>query len=602
MPRILPPLAPGPDTVFLAVPFKDNAQVRGLGAQFHGPRKQWYVPDGLDLEPFRKWIPAMASATAPAPGTAITVRSVTPLVVAKPYAAKLSELLARVNDVMSRAFPLAEWVTAETTKVNFHSSSGHVYIEFSESDAGGQPVARAQAVIWRGNTAVIRAFQNATGIELGPNLKLMVRARPTVSSKGGLMLVIEEINPAFTLGDLEARKREIRQRLKEEGVFQANKRLPEPWDYNAVLVVAPPEAASLGDFVAESHRLERLRLCTFTVVSSRFQGEGAAAEIRQALEAGLAEWPGDGLPDAVVIIRGGGAPDHLAWLNDYALARFICDCPVPVLTGIGHAPDETVLDEVAHRKYDTPSKVIKGIEDCIARRANTAQEMYDQILEVARNWVQRADARLERAMNEVSATARDAVSDAKLATERVFIEVERGARAKLARADVETNEQFGNIQAAALGNVDFLGREVETLFGEVREGAYATLRTADALVDDHLPVVLKQARRDMRQMSRECDAHLRDVELRARQAVAQANRDTEALMFEVLARGPEQTLARGFAMVRAPDEDNRIVMQADSVAAGERIAVVMRDGTLEATVDRFQPADAGGPNVRGDEQ
>ncbi|MDP3639534.1 MAG: exodeoxyribonuclease VII large subunit, partial [Azonexus sp.] len=187
----------------------------------------------------------------------------------------------------------------------------------------------------------------------------MVRAKPVFKAQYGFSIEIDAIDPEYTLGDLEARKREIRTRLQQEGIYDANKKLSSPWDFNAVLVVAPQGAAGLGDFQAEATRLERFGICRFVYATSRFQGEGAANEIKQALQSALQHWRDSAMstPDAVVIIRGGGAVNDLAWLNDYELAKHICTMKIPVLTGIGHERDNTILDEVSNIRFDTPSKV-----------------------------------------------------------------------------------------------------------------------------------------------------------------------------------------------------------------------------------------------------
>ena len=166
-------------------------------------------------------------------------------------------------------------------------------------------------------------------------------------------------------------------------IFDRNRQLPAPWDYRALLVVSPPRAAGLGDFARDADRLQRHGLCEAVYAHSRFEGEGAPASIREAIEAALATWPGQALPDAIVIIRGGGAVNDLAWLNDYELARFVCLSPVPVLTGIGHERDSTVLDEVAHQRFDTPSKVVAGIQALIVKRARESQAMFDEVAGLA---------------------------------------------------------------------------------------------------------------------------------------------------------------------------------------------------------------------------
>ena len=142
---------------------------------------------------------------------------------------------------------------------------------------------------------------------------------------------------------------------------------------------------------------QQLGICRFVYVHARFQGEGAAANIRAALLKALDEWGGD-LPDAAVIIRGGGAVNDLAWLNDYELARCICEAPLPVLTGIGHERDSKVLDEVAHTKFDTPSKVIHGIEKVIRERVKEAREFFQMVTSTAQQMTQRCILATENAV------------------------------------------------------------------------------------------------------------------------------------------------------------------------------------------------------------
>lgn len=222
-----------------------------------------------------------------------------------------------------------------------------------------------------------------------------MRARIALKAQYGFSLDIDAIDPAYTLGELEARKQGIRAQLQAEGVFAANKQLPPPWDFQAVLVVAPTGGAGPKDFQAEADRLQSLGICRFTYALSRL-GEGAPAEIRHALQAALGQGTGIGaIPfDAVAIIRGGGAVNDLAWLNDYGLARLICDLPIPVMTGIGHERDSTLLDEVAHTRYDTPSKVIAYIEQRIIQRVGEIKANFAQVSTLAARPARRPAIRL----------------------------------------------------------------------------------------------------------------------------------------------------------------------------------------------------------------
>ena len=234
---------------YLSAQYKDRVQVKALGARWDGESKRWYVPDGLDLTLFAAWLPkggltaeATGTATAlvaradqwpaPAGGVALT----------QERGLSLSALLAGMADLVAQAYRAGVWTQVEVLKADLRS--GHVYLELGERNLLGNTVAQARAMIWASTAAeIVPAFERATGVVLGAGIKLLVRAKPTIHPVYGMSLVIDGIDPAYTLGDLEAKKREIRERLQREGLFDGNKRLSAPWDYNAVLVVAPQEAA-----------------------------------------------------------------------------------------------------------------------------------------------------------------------------------------------------------------------------------------------------------------------------------------------------------------------------------------------------------------------
>lgn len=181
--------------------------------------------------------------------------------------------------------------------VEARTKNGHVYLELSERTPDGSVLATARATLWA-TTAnkILPEFERATGATIAPGIKLLVRAKPVFKAQYGFSIEIDAIDPEYTLGDLEARKREIRTRLQQEGIYDANKKLPSPWDFNAVLVVAPQGVAGLGDFQAEATRLERFGICRFVYATSRFQGEGAANEIKVALQSALEQWRDSGMP------------------------------------------------------------------------------------------------------------------------------------------------------------------------------------------------------------------------------------------------------------------------------------------------------------------
>ena len=417
---------------YLIAPFRDKDQVKALGGRWDPDRRQWYVPEGKDLQLFAAWLPSESALPAVTgaghtsdKGTAgQTLATVAPVAittlptgqVASPgqmRGVSLSELLSGVSQLVTASFPQSVWVRIEVVAARLQERQGHVYLELAERSDQGALVAKCHAVIW-GTQAqrILPEFQRLTGVELAAGIQLLVRARPVFKAQYGFSLEIDAIDAQYTLGDLEAKKRDIRERLQREGLFALNRRLPAPWNYHHVLVIAPQGGAGLGDFQAEASRLQHHGVCQFFYAYSLFQGETAPAQIRHemlaALENMAANHPWS--VDAVVIIRGGGAVNDLAWLNDYALARAICELDIPVLTGIGHERDSTVLDEVAHQSLDTPSKVIAAIEHTIGLRVREARDHFSLIAHHASQQIQLARRITDQALTPIRLAAKDQLS------------------------------------------------------------------------------------------------------------------------------------------------------------------------------------------------
>ncbi len=550
--------------IYLTVPFPEKDAAKSLGAKWDGVQRQWYVPDGRDLAPFVAWLPAGADTGTAAPNTSLApLPTGSKELSVHKRGVSLSQLLAGVSQAVAHAYKSGVWTMVEV--VELRMSSGHVFIGVSERDTHGAVLAKTSAVIWQSTAnTILPEFERATGAQLAAGIKLLVRARPVFKPQHGFSLEIDAIDSEYTLGDLEARKREIRERLQAEGVFAVNKRLPSPWDFTTVLVVAPEGGAGLGDFQAEANRLEQCGVCRFTYAFSRFQGEGAAREICNALQAALQGWPSDakGLPDAVVIIRGGGAVNDLAWLNDYDLSRFICDLPIPVLTGIGHERDSTVLDDVANIKFDTPSKVIAGIEQTIVKRVTEVKANFEQ----------------------VTSRASKAVQSLKAKAGSLAVSVRSDAVRHLVQGRQATSELLSNIRIDAMQSIRIASEQsLETLQHVKSE---ARTQMADAKRD--VPLCWSQIALDtkhaLRAASTRADSLIGAVSTTARLTVRESAGRAEALMREIAGQGPEKTLSRGFAVVRG--QGGKTVTGAAQVIDGGEIQIQFHDGKVQAIADK----------------
>lgn len=284
----------------------------------------------------------------------------------------LSEYLATVQEVIHLTFDGAVWVKAEIR--NLSIKGGHYYLELAEKDEESHKViASCKGTIWKFTAQkIVLKFERESGIELSKDLNVLIKVKARFDPQYGFSVNIEDIDSSFTLGDIAKRYQQILLRLTEEGLLNNNKQLPVPFDIQNVLVIAPENAAGLGDFKKDADALAQAGVCHFVYHSATFQGNTASASIIQVLGRALRQWAQDYsiAPDLIVIIRGGGAVNDLAYLNDYDLAALLCKRTVPIWVGIGHEKDRTILDEIAHRSFDTPSKVIAGIRNLIVERVN----------------------------------------------------------------------------------------------------------------------------------------------------------------------------------------------------------------------------------------
>ncbi|ENV71916.1 hypothetical protein F946_01372 [Acinetobacter johnsonii ANC 3681] len=272
----------------------------------------------------------------------------------------LSDYLSTVQEVIQITFNEPVWVKAEIRNLNI--KGGHYYLELAEKDESTDKViASCKGTIWKFTAQkMVLKFERESGVELSKDLNVLVKVRAKFDPQYGFSVNVEDIDSSYTLGDIARRYQQILEKLTSEGLLNKNKLIPTPFDIQNVLVIAPENAAGLGDFKKDADALEKAGVCHFKYYSATFQGNTAAQSIITSLSNGLRQWATDFStpPDLIVIIRGGGAVNDLAYLNDYELAALLAKRTVPIWVGIGHEKDRTILDEVANRSFDTPSKVI----------------------------------------------------------------------------------------------------------------------------------------------------------------------------------------------------------------------------------------------------
>ncbi|SEO54612.1 exodeoxyribonuclease VII large subunit [Acinetobacter sp. yr461] len=319
----------------------------------------------------------------------------------------LSEYLGTVQEVIRLAFDEPVWVKAEIRNLNI--KGGHYYLELAEKDAETDKViASCKATIWKFSASkIVLKFERETGIEISSDLNVLIKIRARFDPQYGFSVNIEEIDSSFTLGEIAKRYLQIIERLTQEGLIHKNKLLSTPFDIQNVLVIAPQNAAGLGDFKKDADALERNGVCHFVYHTATFQGNTAATSLIESLGTGLRQWASTFTfpPDLIVIIRGGGSVNDLAYLNDYELAALLCKRTVPIWVGIGHEKDRTILDEIAHRSFDTPSKVIAGIRNHIVERVQEAVDSLQTIKLLSQHQITTYQSKNDQLLHHIKSSA-----------------------------------------------------------------------------------------------------------------------------------------------------------------------------------------------------
>jgi len=283
----------------------------------------------------------------------------------------LSQLNANIGREMKSAFPATYWVMAETSDVRINNR--HCYLELIEKNPSGNGlIAKARAYIWANTFEMLKPyFEQMTGQDFTSGLKILINVSVEFHSVYGYGLNVCDIDPAYTLGDLQARRQAILRQLEEEGILTLNKELEMPCLPQRIAVISSATAAGYEDFCR--HLTDNRQAYVFypKLFPAMMQGEQTDASIISALDK---IFKYKDCFDVVVIIRGGGATSDLSAFDSYELAANCAQFPLPVITGIGHERDDTVLDFISFHRAKTPTAVADFL---IEQMEETSSELFD---------------------------------------------------------------------------------------------------------------------------------------------------------------------------------------------------------------------------------
>ena len=298
----------------------------------------------------------------------------------------LFELNSIVREIISMSLPDSYWVEAELSEAR-EAYGGHCYMELIEKDErSNTPIAKAHASCWRNRWMLIKPhFERVTGQRIHAGMKVLLKVHAQFHENYGFSWIVDDIDPNYTLGDMARKRQEIIQTLKEEGVFELQKELRLPMFCQRIAVISSASAAGYGDFCNQlADNGYGLQFVT-SLFPATMQGEGVEQSVIAALNQINAEWE---QWDCVVIIRGGGATSDLSGFDTLALAENVANFPLPIITGIGHERDESVLDMISFCRVKTPTAAAAFLIDHLT-------EVYIRVMDAQENIVQNVKHRLQ---------------------------------------------------------------------------------------------------------------------------------------------------------------------------------------------------------------
>jgi exodeoxyribonuclease VII large subunit len=306
----------------------------------------------------------------------------------------LLELNKNIQEKIHASFPDSIWVVAEISELKINRN-GHCYIELVEKDAiSDHIIAKSRATIWAFTFRMLKPyFENITGQQLVPGLKVLIKASVEFHELYGFSLNVTDIDPNYTLGDLAQKRAEILTRLEEEGVLNMNQELEFPLVPQKIAIISSETAAGYQDFINQLEHNNYGYKFYYKLFASIMQGLQAEESIIKSLEK-IYEY--ENFFDIVVIIRGGGSQADLSCFNNYLLAANVAQYPVPVLTGIGHEKDESIVDIVAHKKLKTPTAVAEYIIEKTAEFEEKLTDLNNTISTITTDHLQHQETKINQ--------------------------------------------------------------------------------------------------------------------------------------------------------------------------------------------------------------
>ncbi|MDD2303895.1 MAG: exodeoxyribonuclease VII large subunit [Prolixibacteraceae bacterium] len=470
----------------------------------------------------------------------------------------LYQLQQQVKGSLDDTFSMPVWVKAEISEMTVNRS-GHCYLDLIETESGTDTViARCRATIWSYTFRMLKPyFETTSGQVFTEGLKVLLQAKVEYHEVFGFSLNVRDIDPVYTLGDLARQRREIIRKLQEDGVFEMNKELELPLVTQRIAIISSPTAAGLQDFLDQLHNNPHQFVFYTKLFPAVMQGNEAPRSIMNALDL-IFEY--EDMFDAVVIIRGGGAQIDLACFDQYELSFNVAQFPLPVITGIGHDKDDTVIDLVAHTRMKTPTAVAEFL-------ISGALQFSQQIAELENHFIELVNEQLEQNKNRLNDAA-DLLNH--LVNEMI---VTQQNRLKIAQ-----------IQLANRTEVFLKGQQSElkqlTIGAKNKTNRFVTRQ--NHLLDQSGNKLNFVFREQMLKSKNQLGQFQYLIKIRSTETIRAEKKNLSSIQEKLRLVDPQNILKRGYSLTML---NGKIVKSLKQLKEGDRLETRLSDGMVKSAVE-----------------
>lgn len=448
----------------------------------------------------------------------------------------LNELLSSIQRCIDKTYDGYYWIKAETSDFRVNTSLGHAYMELIEKGHNGNIIARVRANIWRNNVENInRKFAQADLPKISSGINILCLVQVKYTPLYGLSLIIDDIDPAYSLGEIAKLRQQTIEKLKATGVFDLNKQLSIPRPIKRIALITSETAAGKGDFLTHLSEYYGYSFLQIALFPATMQGERVTDSVISALEK---IHNNKELFDCVVIIRGGGAVSELRAFDDYNLCYYAAQFPLPIITGIGHERDNSVLDMIVAISKKTPTAV-----------ANFLGEGIDQEFVL-----------LDKINKAVCDKAMLAISDNTRILDRLTTAIPN-----MANKQIRAQERYINIiESTITASAQAITREAYRSIDNIKSRISSSIKSTIQNQQSYLSIIPKT------------------LNYAINRTVSIEKERIERLSQFIRLSHPDNVLKRGYAIIH---NKNNVITSTKDLKSGDSITVKFADGETNATIE-----------------